>query len=68
MKKLVCLIVLGLSLSTLPGFAITPEAARKELAQENIPYTAEAMISHIENGDSCRCQERIRRVRADAGR
>ena len=34
------------------AWAITPEAARTELAQENIPYTAEALVSHIEKGNT----------------
>ena len=30
--------------------AISPEAARKELAQESIPYTAEALFSYVDKG------------------
>lgn len=30
--------------------AISPEAARKELAQENIPYTAEALFAYVDKG------------------
>ncbi|MBE9545453.1 MAG: ankyrin repeat domain-containing protein, partial [Proteobacteria bacterium] len=41
-----------LSLIGHPALAITPEAARTELAQENIPYTAEALVSHIEKGNT----------------
>jgi ankyrin repeat protein len=52
MKKLVCLIIFSLIPSGLPAFAIAPEAARKELAQENIPYTAATMINHIESGNT----------------
>ena len=52
MKQLLWLIVFFLTLTEQPGFTITPEAARKELAQENIPYTAEAMISYVEMGNT----------------
>ena len=35
-----------------PALAITPEAARKELAQENIPYTVEGLVSQVEKGNT----------------
>jgi ankyrin repeat protein len=52
MKQWVWLSVFFMILTADPGFAITPEAARKELAQENIPYPAEAMIGYIEQGNT----------------
>ena len=51
MRQMKWLLIFFLLLTDHSGFAITPEAARKELAQENIPYTAEAMISYIEKGN-----------------
>ena len=51
MKYRIWLVVIILFLMGSPGWAITPEAARKELAQENIPYTAEAMLDYVEKGD-----------------
>ena len=32
--------------------AITPEEARTDLAQENIPYTVEALLEYVETGDT----------------
>ncbi|MBW2704673.1 MAG: hypothetical protein JRD84_00005, partial [Deltaproteobacteria bacterium] len=32
--------------------AITPEAARTDLAQENIPYTVEALVENVEKGNT----------------
>ena len=52
MKHLPLLIGLGIVLLISPATAITPENARKELAQENIPYTAEAMLNQIEKGNT----------------
>jgi len=43
-------VVILLSMGT-TGWAISPEAARRELAQENIPYSAEAMLDYVEKGD-----------------
>ena len=51
MRQMTWIIGLFLVLAAYPVRAITPEAARKELAQENIPYTVEAMMSQIEIGN-----------------
>ncbi len=52
MRYLPLLIGLGVVLLISSATAITPEKARKELAQENIPYTAEAMLNQIEKGNT----------------
>ena len=52
MKSILCLI--GIVLVQLPVavFALSPEAARRELAQENIPYTPEALVNQVELGNT----------------
>ena len=52
MKYRIWLVIIILSLMGHPAWAITPEAARTELAQENIPYTVEALMSYIEKGNT----------------
>ena len=52
MRQMLLLAGLGVVLLISPAAAITPEKARKELAQENIPYTAEAMLDQIDQGNA----------------
>jgi hypothetical protein len=52
MKYRLLFVVIVLSMMGSPGLAISPEAARKELAQDNIPYTLEALVDHVEKGDT----------------
>ena len=51
MKSRLWLMVIIFCLTGSLTWEITPEEARKELAQENIPYTVEALVDHIEKGD-----------------
>ncbi|MGD9193094.1 MAG: ankyrin repeat domain-containing protein, partial [Desulfobacterales bacterium] len=52
MKRTACLIAIGLILFYSRAFPITPEDARKELAQENIPYTSESFFTYIGKGNA----------------